>query len=307
MWLTLDQGYWLTLLLAAPAAVFLIRLFVIQHDCGHHSYFATRLANDLVGRGLSVLTLTPYDYWRSTHATHHATSGNLDRRGIGDIMTLTVREYVALSPMRQRLYRLYRSPFILFVLVPTVLFVVLRRLPIEAPAHRRAALISILSNNLALAIVTAGMIALIGPLDFVKIQLPIMVIASTIGVWLFFVQHQFELGYWRTDDEWDFQAAALQGSSYLHLPKPLQWLTANIGLHHVHHLSSRIPNYRLQACIDRLPELSRGARHLDMKGSLKCAPLALWCEDSGRLIRFRDLARRARTAGAVPRRQPAAL
>jgi omega-6 fatty acid desaturase (delta-12 desaturase) len=139
-------------------------------------------------------------------------------------------------------------------------------------------------------------IALVGPLDFVKIQLPIMVVASTIGVWLFFVQHQFEPGYWRAQDEWDFEEAALQGSSYLKLPKPLQWLTANIGLHHVHHLSSRIPNYRLQACIDRFPELSLEARRLDMRGSLRCAALALWCEDRQRLIRFHDL----EPAGAAP-------
>ncbi len=297
MWLTLDVGYWLTLLLALPAAAFLIRLFVIQHDCGHRSYFGSSLTNDLVGRGLSILTLTPYDYWRSTHAAHHATSGNLDRRGVGDILTLTVREYRALSPRRRRLYRLYRNPIVLFALVPTFLFVVLRRLPIEAPARRRGALISILSHNLALAGLVAGMIALIGPLDFLKIQAPITVIASTIGVWLFFVQHQYERGYWRAQRDWVFEEAALHGSSYLVLPKPLQWLTANIGLHHVHHLSSRIPNYRLQQCIDRFPDLGREARRLDLRGSLKCAALALWCEDSGRLIRFQDLARTSDTAG----------
>ncbi len=289
MWLTLDLAYWMTLLLSIPAAAFLIRLFVLQHDCGHGSYFATRSANDLVGRALSVLTLTPYDYWRSTHAAHHATSGNLGRRGVGDIKTLTVREYLALSPWRRRAYRLYRNPVMLFVVVPTILFVILRRLPIERPAQRRSALISILATNLALAGLITAMIALIGPTDLVKIQLPIMVVASTIGVWLFFVQHQFEDGYWRTPEQWDFEEAALQGSSYLKLPKPLQWLTANIGLHHVHHLSSRIPNYRLQACIDGFPELSQGARRLDMVGTLKCAALALWCEDRQRLIRFRDL------------------
>ena len=289
MWLALDISYAITLILSVPAAGFLIRLFVIQHDCGHQSYFNAARANDWVGRALGVLTLTPYGYWRKTHAAHHATSGNLDRRGAGDITTLTVREYRALSPMRRWLYRLYRNPIVLFMLVPTILFVVLRRLPIESAAHRRDALFSILANNVALAGVMAAMIALIGVTDFVKIQLPIMVVASTIGVWLFFVQHQFEHGYWRAEDEWDFEQAALQGSSYLRLPKVLQWLTANIGLHHVHHLSSRIPNYRLQACLDRFPELAREAHEISLIGSLKCATLALWCEERQRLIRFRDV------------------
>ena len=289
MWLALDVSYAITLLLSVPAASFLIRLFVIQHDCGHQSYFNSAPANDWVGRALGVLTLTPYGYWRNTHAAHHATSGNLDRRGIGDITTLTVEEYRALSPLRRQLYKLYRNPIILFGLVPTFLFVILRRLPIEAPARRRDALLSIIANNVALVGLFTAMIALIGVTDFIKIQLPIMVVASTIGVWLFFVQHQFEHGYWRAEDEWDFEEAALHGSSYLRLPKVLQWLTANIGLHHVHHLSSRIPNYRLQACLDRFPELSREARQISLIGSFKCAALALWCEERQRLVRFREI------------------
>lgn len=288
-WLALDVGYWLTLLLSVPTAGFLIRLFVLQHDCGHGSFFRSRRANDVVGRALGVLTLTPYAHWRAAHAAHHATSGNLDRRGVGDITILTVREYRALSPWRRLAYRLYRHPIVLFALIPTFLFVVLRRLPIGGALRWPAALVSVLGNNLALAALIGAMVVAVGPIDFLLVQLPITAVASTIGVWLFFVQHQFKHQAWFQEDEWSFEAAALGGSSHLRLPKALQWLTANIGLHHVHHLASRIPNYRLQECLDRTPELNGGSNQLSLADSMACARLTLWSEESRRMIRFRDL------------------
>jgi omega-6 fatty acid desaturase (delta-12 desaturase) len=289
MWASLEVGYWLTLLLSVPAAGFLVRLFVIQHDCGHHAYFRRRFANDMVGRALSVLTFTPYGHWRSAHAAHHATSGDLGRRGVGDITTLTVREYRALSPMRRFVYRVFRNPTVLFGVVPILLFVALRRVPIGVPLDRRGALASVLAHNVALAATATAMALAVGASEFLLIQLPITLIASSFGVWLFFAQHQFEHAYWRRSDEWRFEEAALAGSSYLRLPKPLQWLTASIGLHHVHHLSSRIPNYRLQECLDANPELKGGAQQLSLAESLKCARLALWCEARQRMIRFREL------------------
>ncbi|MGD9538479.1 MAG: fatty acid desaturase [Alphaproteobacteria bacterium] len=289
LWLSLDVGYWLTLLLSPAAAGFLIRLFVIQHDCGHHAYFRHRAANDMVGRALSVLTLTPYGHWRSAHAMHHATSGDLGRRGVGDITTLTVAEYRALSPTRRFVYRLFRHPLVLFGLVPIFLFVVVRRMPIGVPLSQRGALSSVLAHDLALAALVAAMAMLVGTTDFLLIQLPITLIAASFGVWLFFVQHQFEHAYWRRSGEWRFEQAALAGSSYLRLPQPLQWLTGSIGLHHVHHLCSRIPNYRLQECLDATPELRGGAQQLSFAQSLRSARLALWCEARQRMIRFRDL------------------
>lgn len=291
MWLTLDLGYWLTLLLALPAAGFLVRLFMIQHDCGHGSYFRSRRLNDLVGRVLGVVTMTPYDYWRSLHAVHHATSGNLDRRGIGDITMLTVGEYQALSWPRRLLYRLYRHPLVLFGVGPLYLFVFKHRAPFDLPLSNRGLWLSVLATNLAIVGLTAGAMGLFGPLAVLEIQLPVTAMAATIGVWLFFVQHQFEHAYWREDEGWDYAEAAVHGSSYYRLPRLLQWFTASIGLHHVHHLWSRIPNYRLQECVDQVPELAR-VRALTMTDSLRCARLALFDEREGRMISFRALRRR---------------
>jgi omega-6 fatty acid desaturase (delta-12 desaturase) len=289
MWVSLGHGYWITLLLAVPAAGLLLRLFVIQHDCGHGSLFRSRRANDLTGRIIGVLTLTPYDYWRRTHAAHHASSGNLDRRGIGDITTLTVREYLGLSRWRRFAYRLYRHPLVLFGIGPTYLFILKHRLPLDMPLVRSGLWRNLLATNVAIVASTVGLALLVGPLALLKLHLPIVLLASSAGIWLFYVQHQFADSYWRRDGKWNFHQAALQGSSYYSLPRPLQWLTANIGLHHIHHLCSRIPNYRLQECLDENPEL-REARRLTLAESLRCARLALWNEETGRMVRFRDLA-----------------
>ena len=290
MWLCRDQGYWITLLLAFPAGGFLLRLFAIQHDCGHGAFFESRWLNDLVGRTLGVMTLTPYKYWRRLHAVHHANSGNLDRRGIGDIEMLTVAEYRVLPRMRQIAYRLYRHPLVLFVIGPLYLFMFKHRLPFDLPLTQGQAWQSVLGTNLAIFLLAAGMMWLVGPAAFIKIQLPLVVLASSAGVWLFFVQHQFEAAYWRREKDWSFRQAALGGSSYYRLPKILQWMTASIGLHHVHHLSSRIPNYRLQEVLEQTPQL-KAARALSVRQSLACITLSLWDEDAGKMIRFHDLGR----------------
>lgn len=282
-------SYWLTLLLAIPTAGLLVRLFIIQHDCGHGAYFRSRAANDFLGRALCVLTLTPYGSWKQGHAAHHASTGNLDRRGRGDVETLTVAEYEALLPLKKLGYRLYRNPFVMVLLGAPINFIVLQRLPLGRDFRDRDARRSILSLNLALLIVFGLPMLLIGVVPVLATYLPVMIIASWIGNWLFYVQHQFEDTYWERDGTWSFHTAALRGSSYFKLSPILQWFSGNIGLHHVHHLCSRIPNYRLQACLDTAPELSRLARRITLRESLGCWRLALWDEQRRLLVRFRDL------------------
>lgn len=288
MWLAVEHAYWLTLLLSIPAAAFMVRLFVIQHDCGHGAFFQSVRANNLVGRFLGIITLTPYDYWRRAHASHHATSGDLDRRGIGDINTLTVAEYRDLGRWRRFAYRFYRHPLVLFGLGPTYLFVLKHRLPLDLPLARKEMWLSVLATNLAIAGAMTALTLAIGPIGLLKIQGPVILLASSLGVWMFFVQHQFEQAHWRRGADWNVQVAALQGSSHYVLPRVLRWLTASIGLHHVHHLCSRVPNYRLQDCVDDIPELAQ-ARRLTLWQSVGCARLALWDEERGRMVRFRDL------------------
>ncbi len=289
-WAALWLGYWLALLVAVPAAGFLVRLFMIQHDCGHGSFFRQRAANDWVGRAIGALTLTPYDAWRRDHAIHHATSGNLERRGIGDISTLTVREYLALSRWRRLGYRLYRNPFVMFGLGPAYLFIVQHRLPSSVRRSGWASWISTMATNAAIAVVIAAMMWAVGVKPFLLVHLPITLLASSIGVWLFYVQHQFEETYWAGPPTWSQHEAALHGSSHYDLPGILRWFTANIGVHHVHHLSSRIPYYRLPRVLRDFPEL-KGVGRLTLLQSLACVPLVLWDEGRQRLISFRDLRR----------------
>ncbi len=294
MWLSLDLGYWLTLLLAVPTAGLLVRLFIIQHDCGHGSLFRSRRINNLVGRVLGVVTLTPYDYWRRTHATHHATSGNLDRRGVGDIETMTVQEYQACSRWRRLVYRAYRHPLVLFGIGPTYLFVLKHRLPFDMPLLHKGPWLSVLATNIAIVGLTIILAAAIGLTDLLMVHMPVILLASSIGVWMFFVQHQFEDADWQRKEAWNFHRAAFKGSSFYRLPKILQWFSASIGLHHVHHLCSKIPNYRLQESLDQVAEL-RAVKPLTLLASLKCARLALWDEEAQRMVRFRDLRSRATT------------
>jgi len=291
MWAALGLGYWVSAIIALPAAGFLVRLFLIQHDCGHGSFFSGRRTNDWVGRVLGILTLTPYDFWRRTHASHHAGSGNLDRRGIGEIVTLTVREYQALSWRRRFGYWLYRHPLVLFGVAPAYLFIVRYRFPAGLWRDHRAWL-SVMANNVAIALVIVAVIAVVGVGPFLAIQLPMTLLASTIGVWLFYVQHQFEDTFWAAAPAWTHHEAALHGSSHYDLPKILQWFTANIGVHHVHHLCSRIPYYRLPEVLRDHPELHAIGR-ITLGQSLRYARLTLWDEQQQRLISFRELRRRA--------------
>jgi omega-6 fatty acid desaturase (delta-12 desaturase) len=287
MWLSLGQGYWLTLLLAVPAAGFLVRLFVIQHDCGHGSFFRGRRANDRLGRVIGVLTLTPYAHWRQQHALHHGSSGNLDRRGKGDVETLTVREYRDLPRWRRIGYRLFRHPLVILGLGPIFVFVCRHRLP-ENPLRANAqAWGDVMATNLAVAVALTFLAVLLGARELLLVQLPITWLASTMGVWLFFVQHQFEHTYWERDAGWALHTGGLHGSSLLDLPPVLRWFTANIGIHHVHHLSARIPSYRLGEVLRDHPEL-RGTNRLTLRHSLQCFRLALWDEDAKRLVSFRE-------------------
>jgi acyl-lipid omega-6 desaturase (Delta-12 desaturase) len=291
MWATLAIGYWLSLLLAIPAAGLLVRLFMIQHDCGHGAFFRHRLANDWVGRVIGVVTLTPYDFWRSTHAVHHSTSGNLDHRGTGDIDTLTVREYLALSRWRRLRYRVYRHPVVMFGLGPAYLFLIRHRLPVGLMRQGWRPWLSTMATNLAIAILAATMIWLVGVGPFLLVHLPVMVLASSIGVWLFYVQHQFENTRWTDDGAWNLHEVALHGSSYYDLPTVLRWFTANIGMHHIHHLCSRIPYYRLPLVLRHHPDLG-GIGRLTLGESLGCIRLALWDENQQRLVSFSDVRRR---------------
>ncbi len=285
MYLSLDVSYLLTICLAVPAAFLLVRLFIIQHDCGHGSFFRSARVADVVGGILGVFTLTPYRYWRKTHAIHHATSGNLEHRGFGDIDTLTVDEYLRLSRWGRFKYRVYRHPLVLFGVGAVLHFFVRHRLPTIVPASWRRERLSILWTDLGLVSFVTGMGLLVGFKEFFLVHLPFTLLSCSIGVWLFYVQHQFEPTYWEHDDRWQYDAAGLQGSSYYHLPWLLQWLTGNIGLHHVHHLNPRIPNYRLQEVLDRHPELRRVTR-LTLWHSLRCASLALWDERERKLVPF---------------------
>ncbi len=288
MWFALKLGYGLYLLLAVPAAGFLVRLFMIQHDCGHGAFFRHRLANDWVGRVIGVLTLTPYDFWRRTHAVHHATSGNLDRRGIGDIDTLTVAEYLSLSRWGRLRYRVYRHPLVMFGLGPAYLFFLRHRLPFGLMRAGWQPWLSAIATNLSIVLVAAVTIWAIGFGPFLLVQLPVMLISASLGVWLFYVQHQFEDTFWAADRGWNLHDAALRGSSHYDLPIVLRWFTANIGVHHVHHLCSKIPFYRLPQALRQHPELAKVGR-LTLVQSILCVRLVLWDEAARRLISFREL------------------
>jgi omega-6 fatty acid desaturase (delta-12 desaturase) len=287
-WASHDH-YWLTLLLALPAAGLLVRLFIIQHDCGHSSFFRTRSSNDLVGRALSVFTLTPYYSWKRDHAAHHASTGNLDRRGCGDVETLTVAEYQAASTLRKLAYRLFRNPLVMVVLGAPINFILLQRFPKGHELRNAHSVHSILLLDFALFMAFGLACALFGARPVFGTYLPVMIIASWIGNWLFFVQHQFEGAHWERNGDWDFHVAALSGSSYFKLPPLLQWFSGNIGLHHVHHLCSRVPNYRLQACLDAAPELQKVAKVITLRESLGCWRLSLWDERRKLLVGFRGL------------------
>lgn len=290
-WASLSISYWLTLGIAVLNGLFLVRIFCIQHDCGHASFFHNRKAQDWVGRCLGVLTLTPYAVWRRTHSMHHGRHGNLDQRGIGDILTLTVAEYRARSRFGRLMYCLYRHPVVLFLLTPSYLFLLQNRLPLGLMKSGSRYWISAMGTNAMIAVGLALIIWLGGLMPLVLIFLPTSVVAATIGVWLFYVQHQFEETHWSENHTWQLHEAALAGSSHYVLPTPLRWLSANIGIHHVHHLYSRIPFYRLPEVLRDHTELE-AAQRLTPRESLRSVNLHLWDEKLNRLTSFREARRR---------------
>lgn len=285
-WWAMGVSYWLTFALSCVNAAFVLRLFIIQHDCGHGSFYNNRAVSDWLGRILGVLTLTPYDVWRRTHSIHHSAHGNLDRRGIGDVHTLTVAEYKALSPWNKLMYRIYRHPIILFGLGPFYLFFVQNRLPLGLMSHARY-WASAMGTNVAILVTLMVMLYFGGLMPILLIFLPSTLLAATAGVWLFYVQHQFETTLWDGEENWQLHDAALHGSSHYVLPPVLQWLSGNIGIHHVHHLYSRIPFYRLTEVLRdhvTLGEMNR----MTIRESLVNARLHLWDEGSRRLLSFRQ-------------------
>lgn len=281
--------HWALSLPASLGAGFLtVKLFIIQHDAGHRSFLKSACACDWVGRAVSLFTFTPYAFWKHDHDKHHATSGDLDRRGAGDIATKTVTEYLGLSPWGRLRYRIYRHPVTLFAIGPSWQFLIRYRLPILlGRTKRRKMAASILGHDLALAVVFGTLSAVLGWEAVAWVWLPIIVTAGTIGVWLFYVQHQFDTTYWHRNPSWSFVDAALLGCSYYRLPRWLHWLTGNIGYHHIHHLAARIPNYNLHRAFREVPELQK-APSFGILDSFRCVPLTLWCDDRRRLVSFRD-------------------
>jgi acyl-lipid omega-6 desaturase (Delta-12 desaturase) len=296
--LALEVSFLLTLALTVPTAGFLVRLFMIQHDCGHGSYFRSRRARDWVGFCIGVLTLTPYQYWRRTHAYHHAHSGDLDLRGFGDVDTLTVEEYLARSRRGRLAYRVYRHPLAILLIGPVVHFVIQHRYPWKVPRDWKQAWASIWWTNMCLAGILVAAALTVGLIPFLMVQIPVTLISGSTGILLFYVQHQFEETYWDRKPDWDFFEAAVYGSSHLVLPRPLGWLTANIGIHHVHHLSAGIPNYRLQECLEANPPLQEATR-ITLKDTARLFRLTLWDEEVGRMIGFRDLGSRGAAEAAA--------
>jgi omega-6 fatty acid desaturase (delta-12 desaturase) len=286
MYFTRGVSYWLTIPLAILAGGFLVRLFIIFHDCGHGSFFKSRVANDIVGTIMGVLTFTPYYHWRWEHSIHHSTSGDLDRRGTGDVWTLTVQEYLEASRWKRFAYRLARNPVILFIIAPSFLFLIRERFPSsKAPLRER---LSVYINNAGILLVAAGMSRIFGLEAYVLLQVIPVMVAGSAGVWLFYVQHQFEGVYWERRENWDYVTAALKGSSFYKLPKILQWFSGNIGFHHIHHLSPRIPNYHLEECHKAEP-LFQTVKPVTLLSSLKSFTFRLWDEQRQKLIGYRAL------------------
>jgi omega-6 fatty acid desaturase (delta-12 desaturase) len=279
-------SYWLVLPLIVIAAGFQVRIFILFHDAGHGSFFASRQANRILGYISGILTFTPYEQWTSSHARHHATVGNLDKRGKGDVWTMTVEEYRAANWWQRLYYRIYRHPILMLGFGPGIVFLIGNRFVHKgSDAHGRR---SVRITNLALIAILILAYFTIGLKTYLLIQVPIMLVAGAMGVWLFYVQHQYEGVYWARHGEWEPLRAALEGSSYYKLPKVLQWITGNIGLHHIHHVQPKIPNYHLQPCQDNV-EVFRGVEPVTLRSSLWSLSRHLWDEKAGRLVGFRGL------------------
>ncbi len=287
-WVLYGVSPWLALLLTIPSAAFLVRLFLIQHDCGHGAFFRSKAANDWVGRVIGVFTFTPYNVWRKCHAIHHASSGNLDERGIGDIHTATVKEYQAMTRWEKIRYRIYRHPITLFALAPAYLYFLQNRLPVGLMRAGKTYWISAMGTNFMIAVIFALMIWWLGAWAFLLVYLTTVYIAAAIGMWLFYVQHQFEDTHWDEGEDWQVHDAALHGSSHYDLPHWMAWMTANIGIHHVHHLYSKIPFYRLKQVLKDHPALDADAQRLTLMESFRCVKLQLWDEANRRLVSYRE-------------------
>ena len=291
-------AWWLYALLMVPTAGLLVRVFIIQHDCGHGSYFNNRKANDWVGRTLSLFTVTPYSFWRRTHNMHHASSGNLDKRGYGGIETITVAEYQSMSLARQKMYRFYRNVYALLGFGTPFFTLVIQRFVVTEPflpefsvkGSLKNSWKSIYSLNVALLLFYGTLGYFIGYATLAIVYLPVVIMTAWMGGWLFYIQHQFEDTYWDRQKEWNYNEAAIMSSSYYDLPKIVQWFSGNIGLHHIHHLNATIPNYKLQECLDAHPDLPR-INHLTFKESLQTVKLALWDEAQRKLITFKEFDR----------------
>ncbi|MNX61798.1 Fatty acid desaturase [compost metagenome] len=289
-YLSLSVSYLITLPLAIVAGGFLVRTFIIFHDCCHNSFFKSRTANEIVGTLTGILTLCPYHQWRHSHSVHHATNGNLDRRGTGDIWTLTEEEYMSSSPLRRFYYRVYRNPLIMFTIGPVYVFLVIYRFNRKGakPKERMNTYIT----NVGIAAAVTLLIWAIGWQAFLLVQLPIFFVSGVAGIWLFYVQHQFEDSYFEPEEDWDYVQAAMHGSSFYKLPRLLHWITGNIGFHHIHHLSSRVPNYYLEKVHNQNPQLQK-VQTITLLTSLKSLRFRIWSEQKKKFIGFRDLKRKA--------------
>ncbi len=283
MYRSLEISYWITLALAVPAAGFQVRTFIIFHDCGHGSFFKSQKANDVVGMVSGLFSLTPYFEWRHNHAIHHATGSDLDNRGIGDVWMLTVKEYLERSAWKRFVYRFYRNPLVMFGIGPLFMFFVSHRFASSSSGPREKR--NIYWTNFTLAVLATAISFTIGFTSFVLVFLPTIWLAGIFGLWLFYVQHQYQGVYWARHAEWNFFASALEGSSFYKLPKVFQWFSGNIGFHHIHHLSPRVPNYSLSKCQKEIP-LFRSVKPLTLLSSFHSLTLRLWDEDERVLVGF---------------------
>ena len=285
MFWSVGISYWLTLLISIPTAGFMVRTFIIFHDCGHGSFFKSKRANTAVGIITGILTFTPWHSWWHEHAIHHATAGNLDKRGTGDVDTWTVEEYMAAPFFKRLWYRIMRHPLVMFTIGAMIVFAVVQRVPL--PSHGKRERASIWWTNLALVVLISGLIALVGWKTYLLVQVPVLLLGTSAGVWMFYVQHNYEGSYWERQEKWDFYKAAMNGSSLYELPAILQWFTGNIGFHHIHHLGPRIPNYKLQECLKENPVFQ--VKSLNMWSSLKTLRLRLWDEATQQMVGWERL------------------